>query len=459
MPRPSASPALRVLRTLRTGSRMTLRRHKDFLALAALCRKSPATADYSPSGHSALPWLAADETKLYPALVQSQLNFIDDDSIRLTKISDNTVLGWGRFDKGPIFKLIGPRQQLLFLQRNADNTIHLFKPQFDLDRQLYQVEETVYSPNGQLTQAPQIIEASAALKAKMGLKYPQAIWAANPAAPKTGLRLRITAEGQAVFIQPPKVGYQRFCDLPIGTHEFTLFNEQTQQWQLLVYESKPFGPSTLTVSQLNGNFRWEVAQQYLVDQQGQTTAVGQPAQVEPKALHAAQFANFGEMRLTAGDDSTLFIADEGSCLNDDLTYFDLSTLGHNTVFWKDGKPVYLSYQDDNGSLRLIVKEPVALDESKTPAELQLKTTVYPVDYDAPETKYTVLTQRATQTLEVDAGALADGYAAHRATPYYSRIGKAQELSNINSEGHGLELSINARPNQVCRAAPDALRPS
>ena len=50
MPRPSASPALRVLRTLRTGSRMTLRRHKDFLALAALCRKSPATADYSPSG-------------------------------------------------------------------------------------------------------------------------------------------------------------------------------------------------------------------------------------------------------------------------------------------------------------------------------------------------------------------------------------------------------------------------
>ena len=59
MPRPSASPALRVLRTLRTGSRMTLRRHKDFLALAALCRKSPATADYSPSGHSALPWLAA----------------------------------------------------------------------------------------------------------------------------------------------------------------------------------------------------------------------------------------------------------------------------------------------------------------------------------------------------------------------------------------------------------------
>ena len=61
MPRPSASPALRVLRTLRTGSRMTLRRHKDFLALAALCRKSPATADYSPSGHSALPWLAASE--------------------------------------------------------------------------------------------------------------------------------------------------------------------------------------------------------------------------------------------------------------------------------------------------------------------------------------------------------------------------------------------------------------
>ena len=61
MPRPSASPALRVLRTLRTGSRMTLRRHKDFLALAALCRKSPATADYSPSGHSALPWLAAQE--------------------------------------------------------------------------------------------------------------------------------------------------------------------------------------------------------------------------------------------------------------------------------------------------------------------------------------------------------------------------------------------------------------
>ena len=60
MPRPSASPALRVLRTLRTGSRMTLRRHKDFLALAALCRKSPATADYSPSGHSALPWLAAN---------------------------------------------------------------------------------------------------------------------------------------------------------------------------------------------------------------------------------------------------------------------------------------------------------------------------------------------------------------------------------------------------------------
>ena len=64
MPRPSASPALRVLRTLRTGSRMTLRRHKDFLALAALCRKSPATADYSPSGHSALPWLAADDEAL-----------------------------------------------------------------------------------------------------------------------------------------------------------------------------------------------------------------------------------------------------------------------------------------------------------------------------------------------------------------------------------------------------------
>ena len=39
MPRPSASPALRVLRTLRTGSRMTLRRHKDFLALAGALQK------------------------------------------------------------------------------------------------------------------------------------------------------------------------------------------------------------------------------------------------------------------------------------------------------------------------------------------------------------------------------------------------------------------------------------
>ena len=71
MPRPSASPALRVLRTLRTGSRMTLRRHKDFLALAALCRKSPATADYSPSGHSALPWLAANDYMILPHAYKS----------------------------------------------------------------------------------------------------------------------------------------------------------------------------------------------------------------------------------------------------------------------------------------------------------------------------------------------------------------------------------------------------
>ena len=79
MPRPSASPALRVLRTLRTGSRMTLRRHKDFLALAALCRKSPATADYSPSGHSALPWLAANEL----------LNLTDRGIASITLSSDN----------------------------------------------------------------------------------------------------------------------------------------------------------------------------------------------------------------------------------------------------------------------------------------------------------------------------------------------------------------------------------
>ena len=37
--RDSISPALRVLRTLRTGSRMTLRRHKDFLALAGALQK------------------------------------------------------------------------------------------------------------------------------------------------------------------------------------------------------------------------------------------------------------------------------------------------------------------------------------------------------------------------------------------------------------------------------------
>ena len=47
---------------------MTLRRHKDFLALAALCRKSPATADYSPSGHSALPWLAALASSFFVVL-------------------------------------------------------------------------------------------------------------------------------------------------------------------------------------------------------------------------------------------------------------------------------------------------------------------------------------------------------------------------------------------------------
>ena len=81
MPRPSASPALRVLRTLRTGSRMTLRRHKDFLALAALCRKSPATADYSPSGHSALPWLAAEDIK-------SRINW---DTIKLYKMNTEFI--------------------------------------------------------------------------------------------------------------------------------------------------------------------------------------------------------------------------------------------------------------------------------------------------------------------------------------------------------------------------------
>ena len=59
MPRPSASPALRVLRTLRTGSRMTLRRHKDFLALAGALQKIAGYRGLLAVRASPFPWLAA----------------------------------------------------------------------------------------------------------------------------------------------------------------------------------------------------------------------------------------------------------------------------------------------------------------------------------------------------------------------------------------------------------------
>ena len=61
MPRPSASPALRVLRTLRTGSRMTLRRHKDFLALAGALQKIAGYRGLLAVRASPFPWLAANE--------------------------------------------------------------------------------------------------------------------------------------------------------------------------------------------------------------------------------------------------------------------------------------------------------------------------------------------------------------------------------------------------------------
>ena len=61
MPRPSASPALRVLRTLRTGSRMTLRRHKDFLALAGALQKIAGYRGLLAVRASPFPWLAADD--------------------------------------------------------------------------------------------------------------------------------------------------------------------------------------------------------------------------------------------------------------------------------------------------------------------------------------------------------------------------------------------------------------
>ena len=63
MPRPSASPALRVLRTLRTGSRMTLRRHKDFLALAGALQKIAGYRGLLAVRASPFPWLAAEETQ------------------------------------------------------------------------------------------------------------------------------------------------------------------------------------------------------------------------------------------------------------------------------------------------------------------------------------------------------------------------------------------------------------
>ena len=64
MPRPSASPALRVLRTLRTGSRMTLRRHKDFLALAGALQKIAGYRGLLAVRASPFPWLAAYDLAL-----------------------------------------------------------------------------------------------------------------------------------------------------------------------------------------------------------------------------------------------------------------------------------------------------------------------------------------------------------------------------------------------------------
>ena len=68
MPRPSASPALRVLRTLRTGSRMTLRRHKDFLALAGALQKIAGYRGLLAVRASPFPWLAANDKALQPYL-------------------------------------------------------------------------------------------------------------------------------------------------------------------------------------------------------------------------------------------------------------------------------------------------------------------------------------------------------------------------------------------------------
>ena len=81
MPRPSASPALRVLRTLRTGSRMTLRRHKDFLALAGALQKIAGYRGLLAVRASPFPWLAANEfhsTKMewyVYSIIASQLDY------------------------------------------------------------------------------------------------------------------------------------------------------------------------------------------------------------------------------------------------------------------------------------------------------------------------------------------------------------------------------------------------
>ena len=75
MPRPSASPALRVLRTLRTGSRMTLRRHKDFLALAGALQKIAGYRGLLAVRASPFPWLAAYDAFVFNTMLRKSIVF------------------------------------------------------------------------------------------------------------------------------------------------------------------------------------------------------------------------------------------------------------------------------------------------------------------------------------------------------------------------------------------------
>ena len=324
-----------------------------------------------------------------PAQYQRNLkiHFYDDGHVKFN--SSNTL--FGRRLSGVKFVTSSRPNNLILVNKQTNGIFSVRELVLnDPDTMRFEVVETEYDRTGRPThQHPRRQATLYEIKA-FGIKKPQYAWADHPDPNQAKLKVDIaengtfsltTADGHKL---PPK-------DIPLGVHNFVVFNYETQQHEHIRYEARAFGDHRLTVTTIGADGQAQQTLQGDINPtdgklRGPLAPVANQV-ISDKQVSDAMFAmtshylgDPGNVQVKIGPDGSIGVSTTNGARfglldrSNDTHKNAINTAG--TIYWRNGKPFELEIKEINGQDTLLVRKPFKAGDA-----IKLETTTYPIKAD------------------------------------------------------------------------------